>query len=1016
MKRAIGLLLFAVMSLAFAEVYEMTGKWNIHEWNGYKPYATVATEEEGVTHISNITSKHGAGFMSKRYFPAKSGDTLVFHALIKGKGKISMNMQCFLADTKVWTGIPKGVAGCQIPEDWQEIELVAPVVDMPKGMTSNIKVTFSLSTGAELFLKESNVAIEQGDIVGDVLFPRQFTVFSIGKPGEQIEFPFDSIPEELYGVKPVIVTLNNNTIEFKEWFETRVLRRNAVIYAEVNAPADTNYTIGAGADYFMAYYVNGEKVIDTMKSGDGADHPHFSSHKATVRLKKGKNIFAIHFQTGSGSRSSVSLGGPDDLRNLSSVLRISEEYESDDYEKNDKHFGNPQIFEGILTDGMEQKTKQALFEEGSALTSGKTYRLPSKAGEKYFGMGLRVCRFPNMGEIQMAIGSDLYLQLKRSEKYAKEINVSVYYQGKEQKGMRIPLESLPCDFLFAASATEFFVNASSLNTSKFYALNGKLDLTKLGEFKCEAVFNTKGAVVDEYKLGLAKREVRNNNIPMRLDLAPTFDPVKAGWKLIWHDEFDGEEVDWKNTWMNSPWAPDSPQTVANRKYATLKDGKLHVRCEWFDKQQDGTYKGHSVSLYTRKHFGYGYYEARVRFTKHPGWWGTFWMHNEGRNNQLGGGYEIDIFEDYSTRSGAAQVASNLHVTRGPNQNSYGAHIKLPGTLDDFYVVGCKWTPFEISIYLNGKLVKSTSQHSPLSSLTFDAVNHALSTTKNYVCVGGSVGQSGGKSKEEAVEEYIVDYVRAYEYPQDEAPKVEWTEKPKSCVKTGEQLRFAVDTKNEVETAYLFDNGFIVDYKTEKPFVFDIAIDKLHYADTRWNTSGRSGRMPVLDGYPHIFRVCVQDAKGNVGMTDALPVITDIQAGTPEKVFDIPGAIKATAFNKGGQNVCSYKQEKAPNTAQGTDVHSRKALHLREAGEYVSYTVNVKKAGKYKVRMTRQEFRREWETRALLIANGRYVGMLNGASNAPEATGEVTLEAGQQNIIVISAGTYGIQPIEFIFEE
>ena len=66
-------------------------------------------------------------------------------------------------------------------------------------------------------------------------------------------------------------------------------------------------------------------------------------------------------------------------------------------------------------------------------------------------------------------------------------------------------------------------------------------------------------------------------------------------------------------------------------------------------------------------------------------------------------------------------------------------------------------------------------------------------------------------------------------------------------------------------------------------------------------------------------------------------------------------------------------------------------------------------------MRRQQFRREWATRAMLIADGKYVGTMIGQPGADAAYGEVELKAGKQNLVLISAGTYGIQPIEFIFE-
>lgn len=1018
MKRLALLFALCLIAGAFA-VQNVTGQWDRLAWEGYKPYPNITTQD-GVVSIDNVTSKHGFAMRCKKYFAAKSGDRVVLNATVKGKGKMTLNIQCFSVNKTTgkdsWTGIPSVKDMVEIPSDWENVQLSVPVVDRPQGMTSKIMVTFSIGKGQTLQLKDSSISIESGDVAGNVPFPRQFTVFEIGRAGEMIEFPLDKIPEELYGVKGKSVTLNNNNIDFSTFTGKSILRQNAVLYATLKAPCDTDYDIGAGADYFFAYYINGEKVIDTLKTGDNADAPHFTTHRAKTKLKKGNNLIAIHFQSGKGRHPSISLGGADDLRNLAQVLRMDEVFEGDDFEADKKRPGSPKIIQGILTDGIETKSGQAIYPQDAEIVSEKEYSLPSKAGEKYFALGLRICRFPEMGNIDFNMGNDLVMRVSRKQVYARFIDVAVLYKNKQQKNIRIPFASLPNDFLFAVSPTEYYVNVSSLNDSRLRSFNGKLNLGDMGAFPCKIRFNTANSTVDEYKVGMAKREIRNNNVPMRLDLAPTFDPVKAGWKLVWQDEFDGKEVDWENTWMNSPWDPNSKGRIASRKYATLKDGMLHIRCEWDgEPRKDGTYNGHTVGLYSRRHFGYGYYEARVRFTKHRGWWAAFWMHNEGRNNQLGGGYEIDIFEDYSTRGGEPIVASNLHVTRGPNGNSYGSHFRLPGSLDDFYVIGMKWTPFELSTYINGKLVKAQSQHTPLNTLTYDALNHALCTSTQYICLSGQAGSSGGRSKEKGMEEYLVDYVRAYEYPMDNCPKVAWTECPKSCVKEGDRLHFAAEAASEVEVAYLYDNGYLVDYKTEKPYAFDLVMDKAHYKDTRWNTAGRSGRIPQFDGYTHIFRVCVQDKEGRVGMTEALPVIMGIQPGEPMQVFELPGAVKATSFNKGGHNVCSYKQQEARTMKTGTAVFSRKSLHLREAGEYVSYTVDVKKAGTYKVTMRRQQFRREWATRAMLIADGKYVGTIIGQPNTDAAYGEVELKAGKQNLVLISAGTFGIQPIEFIFE-
>ena len=176
--------------------------------------------------------------------------------------------------------------------------------------------------------------------------------------------------------------------------------------------------------------------------------------------------------------------------------------------------------------------------------------------------------------------------------------------------------------------------------------------------------------------------------------------------------------------------------------------------------------------------------------------------------------------------------------------------------------------------------------------------------------------------------------------------------------------------------------------------------------------GRQGVKPVLDGYPHIYRILIQDAAGNVGYTSEFPMIADYQEGTPKEVFTVPGDITATEFNLGGQNVCSYKQQEAPKTPTGKEVHNRKKLHLREAGEYVTYAFEAKQAGRYRFSMVRDAYRRELATRGIFFIDGKYAGFFHGKPHDESAIADapVELSQGRHTLLIMSACTYGIQPI------
>ncbi len=1023
MSKNVFLFCVAVLLLPVMAYAGMEKVWSRNTWQGYEPFAKHEFQDDGALHIYDVQAKYGFGWRSGKHYPAKAGDQVLITASVKGKGKLTFQLQNFAADGKAWYGVDSRTDGVELKEQWQKETFRLLVSNLKKGVTGRVMPTFQGRTGDELFIKDIVIEVLPNKYAGDFMFPRHWLVF--GDVDKELEAPLAMIPEQLGGVKGVSVTMNGGLIPLKSFFAKQQIRNCAWLYAELESPYDCDFTIGAGADYFMNFFVNGESIIDTMQSGNADYPPHFSNHTGTAKIKAGKNILAVKFLSGGSAEPRISLGGANELRELASVVQIIETYQQDDYEKPGQRPGNPKIVEGILTDGIETKCNFGFYQAGAEIKFGdQTWNLPPKSGGLFFATGIRLQKLAGEGTMVFNVGEGLFLELAQQSNDSN-IEVVLKSDGEVLQSMPFPKSALPVDLVLALSYQEFFVNMTSIQDSRMRAINGKSDFSSLANFKTSIKLNACDATVDNYFIGLARREVKSNTIPFKVALDTEFDPVKAGWKRIWQDEFDGQEVDWENTWMNSPWNP----VPRNRDMASLKDGMLHIRCD-FTKTSEGKfpYKGRTVGLYSQKRFGYGYYEARVRFTKKPGWWAAFWMLDEGRNMSVGGGYELDIFEDYSTRGGAPIIANNLHATYGPNMRSYGYHFELPGSLDDFYVIGCKWTPFEFSTYVNGKLVKSSAGHSPYNSATYDAINHAFGTSTLYISISGQAGNSGGRATGEYSEEYLVDYVRAYEYPRDNDPSITFTSIPeKSVVKSGEKFSFSVDAKPSSKTnspllaVYLFDNGNLLDYKTSPPFDFSLALDRKHYENTAWDGAGRSGKKPVMDSYPHLFMAVVQDEAGNVAYTSPFPMIADMSGGTPYKdqIVDIPGKVVAVEFNVGGQNVASYKQERGGYETGREKLFSRKAMHLREAGEWVNYTVNAKQAGKYTVSLNRRQYRRnEWPMRGMLLVNGRYVGDLTADAGAETAVlRHVDVAAGEQVVTLMSTCAYGVWPesIEFVKE-
>ena len=245
------------------------------------------------------------------------------------------------------------------------------------------------------------------------------------------------------------------------------------------------------------------------------------------------------------------------------------------------------------------------------------------------------------------------------------------------------------------------------------------------------------ATVDNLVIGLAVQESKTSATPFKIDLAPQFDPVKARWKKVFDEEFDGDRVD-TGKWYFSP--------TSEKDYAKVHDGLLEIVCNWATPDKTKT---KSASLYSNEVFGHGYFEARVKFRQQSGWWSAFWLCTHGPSNPFLDGWEIDIYEDYYMgpkkpgEEPRGLLDHNLHVFACGTLRSWNYGSKLPGKVDDWYVVACKWTPFEVSYYLNGKLIQSEASHSPHSSVTFDPFNHAAGYVPLHAILSGCCGKSGG---------------------------------------------------------------------------------------------------------------------------------------------------------------------------------------------------------------------------------------------------------------------------------
>ncbi|HOK03773.1 MAG TPA: hypothetical protein PLN24_00790 [Victivallales bacterium] len=146
-------------------------------------------------------------------------------------------------------------------------------------------------------------------------WPNEWYIFTFVSPDVDLS-SYTSIPEVVPGkngnVRASKAFFINNKIDLGKIAGTFYEKAVAFLFAEYYSETEKRIRVGAAADYWMDWYVNGERVYDTLKNGNGAGY-YIYSHRFEIPLKKGKNLIAVKVLSGSQGWCLVA-GGPKDLQ------------------------------------------------------------------------------------------------------------------------------------------------------------------------------------------------------------------------------------------------------------------------------------------------------------------------------------------------------------------------------------------------------------------------------------------------------------------------------------------------------------------------------------------------------------------------------------------------------------------------------------------------------------------------------------------------------------------------------
>jgi len=640
----------------------------------------------------------------------------------------------------------------------------------------------------------------------------------------------------------------------------------------------------------------------------------------------------------------------------------------DDYERETTRPGNPEIVRTPISKGLLELSGKGVYRITNRLDVAFTemHYFTPKNGAESFAFGARVDEVKD-GSVAFVCKSSLgEFTLTLSPRPDGGLGLETRDFGVRPRRLGIPESALPADIvLYGRKDGGFAVAMTSLADNSRQVLTGDAAFFRENfavGFDVALRLEKTSFTLDNLFIGFAESMLSEGRPRPAVRPVETFDPEQAGWKQVFSDDFDGEKLD-PGKWMVPPWY-GFPQAAA-----LDGQGHLAITCDF----KPGTNTLCSTSVWSVPTFRYGYFEAKVKFTRNSGWWSAFWLYGLSNVNPTLCGSEIDIFEDYYTRSAKPEgphlpiLDHNLHVFTGKTLKSWNYRSELPGTLDDWYRIGCKWTPFEITYYVNGKQMSSRANHSPYESVTFDGLNHAAVAAPLHVLLSGCINGGWGHCDTRGFkfpEQYLIDSVRVWAYPMEESPGVDWvTPQKQALVKDGEKLAFEAKIRPSAKSAspiiraWLFDNGYPVAVAEKPPWRFEIEHSKTFYDSTRYMSTGRQGEPPKWDSLAHFYRVYAQDAAGAVGHTEdyrsRLPVGDEAPSPWKGVRQTLPGELAPSHFDEGGRGIGHHSLSATTNRQNRLRKDTAfkcypKSVAQLKSGEWLNYSVDVQTGGLYRV--------------------------------------------------------------------
>jgi beta-glucanase (GH16 family) len=232
-------------------------------------------------------------------------------------------------------------------------------------------------------------------------------------------------------------------------------------------------------------------------------------------------------------------------------------------------------------------------------------------------------------------------------------------------------------------------------------------------------------------------------------------PLDPAYRLVWHDEFDGSDLD-PAKW--SHYAPGPRRDAVNVPEAVqVSGGVLRITTTRHPPATPGgkpEIRTGMVSTRGKFETTYGYFECRMKFQTQVGHWSAFWINTPTMGNPVGdpaaAGVEIDVIEYLRNGSYADKAQHTIHWDhKTPRYQRDFAAPSIPEIAEGFHTYGCEWTPEHLAFFVDGREAWRTSK--------------AIPRRDQHIIISLEVGKWADDIAKAALPDGIkVDYVRVWQ--------------------------------------------------------------------------------------------------------------------------------------------------------------------------------------------------------------------------------------------------------------